>query len=144
MIVTCAFILLLALSGSAGVFFLARGMRKKLNAPRYTLQDARAQGTMFLLSPMQDPETAPHANLVRYRLDMGDLRGVRRAGRHYRAYQALLRCQAQFESWNTIELPAFPRETAGNTEPIRMSRLDCDTEGIRSVFPPLSGKEPNS
>lgn len=144
MIVTLILCLLIALSGGAGVFFMARGLRKKLSAPRYTLRDARAQGTMFLLSPMDDPETAPHATLVRNRLDMGDLRGVRRAGRHYRAYQELLRCQAQFESWNTIELPAFPREPAGNTEPIRMSRLDCDTEGIRSVFPPLSGKEPNS
>jgi hypothetical protein len=127
----------------AGIFFMVRGLRKKLSARHYTLQDARAQGTMFVFAPLEDPETSPRATAVRFPLDADTQRLVRRAGRQYRAYRWSLLCQAHFEAQDTIDLPAAPPGTIRHTEPIRKCRLERDTEGVRSIFPPLRGEEPN-
>jgi hypothetical protein len=144
MIVPLVFRLLIDLSGSAGVFFLARGLRKKLmQARRNSLRNAWIQETIFSLSGREGPETSPRKVAVRFPLDAEYQRCVAQTGAYYQRYQAELRHQAKFESQDTIELPATPPGAIRHTEPIRKCRLERDTEGVRSVFPPLRGEEPN-
>lgn len=143
MMIILVFCLLIALSGCAGIFFLARGLRKKLNARRYTLQDARAQGTMFFHPPYQDPETLPPVASSTASQNKNDALRVRQMGARYRRFQVELRRQARFEAQDTIELPAVPPPAAGarETEPIRKYPLVRETERVRSVWPHQSKPE---